>query len=382
MRVLVVAEYYPRAGNPALGVWTHRQALAAREAGADVRVLVLHRPIPPLAALRAGDLGRVRAAVRQPAAAELDGLQVEYARYVSPPRAWSYRAWGAWAAPAVRRALVKWPADLIHAHYPVPAGDAVRRAAPGTPLVVSVHSHDPLGGGGDSARRALRHARLTLANSAGTARRAAAGGARRTRVVHLGTDVPPALGPRAETPTLVTVAHLFARKRHADVLAAVALLRHRHPGIRYVVVGDGPERPRLERLADSLGVRGEVEFRGQLPPARAIEAARAAALFVLPSVDEALGVAYLEAMAGGVPAIGCLGEDGPAEIAAAGDGVVLVAPRSPAALAAAIDALLRDPGRLRGLGEAARATVESAFTWHRCGIETVAAYEQALARAT
>ena len=55
MRVAVVAEYYPRAADPVLGVWAHRQALAARDAGADVRVLVLHRPVPSKAALRARD---------------------------------------------------------------------------------------------------------------------------------------------------------------------------------------------------------------------------------------------------------------------------------------------------------------------------------------
>jgi len=45
-----VAEFYPRSADPVLGVWAHRQALAAREAGADVRVLVLHRLVPPRAA--------------------------------------------------------------------------------------------------------------------------------------------------------------------------------------------------------------------------------------------------------------------------------------------------------------------------------------------
>ena len=49
-------------------------------------------------------------------------------------------------------------------------------------------------------------------------------------------------------------------------------------------------------------------------------------LFVMPSTDEAFGVAYIEAMAGGLPAIGCRGEPGPEEIAAAGDGLVLVPP--------------------------------------------------------
>ena len=78
--------------------------------------------------------------------------------------------------------------------------------------------------------------------------------------------------------------------------------------------------------------------------------ARAGSLFVLPSVAEAFGVAYVEAMAAGVPAIGCRGEDGPEEIAAAGGGIELVAPRDPRALAAAIDALLRDPGTASGTG--------------------------------
>ncbi len=74
MRVAVVAEYYPRAADPVLGVWAHRQALAARDAGADVRVLVLHRPVPSRAALaaRKGLLDPLR----QPLRTRLDGIEV------------------------------------------------------------------------------------------------------------------------------------------------------------------------------------------------------------------------------------------------------------------------------------------------------------------
>ncbi len=109
-----------------------------------------------------------------------------------------------------------------------------------------------------------------------------------------------------------------------------------------------------------------------------MRAAQAATLFVLPSVDEAFGVAYVEAMAGGVPAIGCEGEDGPAEIVAAGGGITLVPPRDPPALAGAIDALLTDPDKRRSEAASARATVEREFTWARCGAATVAAYESVL----
>ncbi len=384
MRILVVAEYYPRADDPALGVWAHRQTLATRDAGADVRVLVLHRPLPPLSALRRLDSRGVRNAMSQPRAAELDGLRVDYLRYLSPPRPWSYSTWGAWAAPVLRRALAKlrttFPFELVHAHYAVPAGDAVRRAAPQTPLVVSVHGGDLYGAhaGADTIRATLGHARLVLANSSGTARRCAASGARTTRVIHLGADLPvEPLSPPA-LPTLVTVGHLVARKRHADVLHALAVLRERHPDLKYVIVGDGPERDRLRVLAASLGLQAMIELRGALPHREAVAVARAGSLFVLPSVNEAFGVAYVEAMGGGVPAIGCRGEDGPEEIAAAGGGIALVPPLNPRALAAQIDALLSDRQQLDALAQQARLTIERSFTWPQCGSDTVAAYREVL----
>jgi glycosyltransferase involved in cell wall biosynthesis len=375
-----------------LGIWAHRQAVAARDLGAEVRVLVLHRPLPPLAALRSLELGALSRAVRQPAEGLIDGIEVEYVRYVSPPRPWSYGSWGLWAAPALAVALRRlrrgFPFELVHAHYAVPAGDAVRRVAPGVPLLVSVHGADVYAtSAGPAGARAvgatLAHARLVLANSTGTARRCEARGARATRVVHLGADVPPAGAPAAPPgpPTLVTVGHLVARKRHADVLGAVARLAHRHPDLRYVVVGDGPEREPLLALARSLGVADRVELRGQLAPEAAAACARAGTLFVLPSVDEAFGVAYIEAMAGGVPAIGCRGEDGPEEIAGAGGGMVLVPRGDIEALAREVDALLSEPERRTALGREAAATVRRAFTWEQCGQETMAAYRAAVQEA-
>lgn len=388
MKVLIVAEYYPRALDPVGGVWAHRQSLATRAAGADVRVLVLHRPIPPLSAIRERAWGRALAAISQPRAAHLDGIAVEYVRYVSPPRAWSYESWGSWAAPALARAMRRvrksFAFDLVHAHYAVPAGDAVRRVAPEAPLIVSVHGHDVQGAraGGPRVGATLAHARIVLANSAGTARRCVRLGARSTRVVHLGADLPAAPRARPQTPTLVTVGHLAERKRHADVLRALALLRERRPGLRYVIVGDGPERARLEGLAVSLGVADRVQLCGQLPNAQARALAQGGSLFVMPSVDEAFGVAYIEAMAGGVPAIASRGEDGPEEIAAAGGGIELVPPRDVRALAERIDALLGDPAALEELGRAARDTVQREFTWERCGVDTVAAYRELLGTAT
>ena len=387
MRVAVVAEFYPRAADPVLGTWAHRQALAARDAGAEVRVLVLHRPVPPARSLRERDWGALRV-LRQPARASIDGLDVRYVPFLAPPRSGSYGSWGAWAAPTLALALRalrrRFAPDLVHAHYAVPAADAVLRARLQRPLVVSEHGGDlfytaPRSlAGARAVWRAFATARLVLANSAGIAARCRQLGARDTRVVHLGADLPAAPVRPPTDPTIVSVGHLVARKRHADVVRALWLLRDRHPRLRYVVIGDGPEREPLRALAHELGVLDRVELRGALAPAEAQAGARAATVFAMPSTDEALGVAYLEAMAGGVPAIGARGEPGPEEITAAGGGMTLVPPGDVEALAGALDAVVGDAALRRELGHAARATVAAAFTWRHCGEATVAAYEEAL----
>ncbi len=380
-----------------MGVWAHRQALAARDAGAEVRVLVLNRLVPPRSALAGGPAaiaGALAERVREPREQTRDGLTIGYVPYVSPERERSYASWGAWAATPLALAMTrmrrKFAFDVVHAHNAVPAGDAVRRARTlrthTAPLVVSVHGGDVLytaarvRGGGEAVRHTFARARLVLANSAGIGELARAHGASEVRVVHLGTDVPKAARPpeRGVAPTLVTVAHLVARKRHADVLRALAVLTPRHPTLRYAIVGDGPERGALERLAARLEIADRVDFHGQLAPAEAIERARECTLFVMPSTEEAFGVAYVEAMAGGVPAIGCRGEAGPEEIAAAGDGMVLVPPGDIERLSQRVDELLSDPHRLREARQRARATVLAYFTWDRCGQQTLAAYEQAL----
>jgi teichuronic acid biosynthesis glycosyltransferase TuaC len=378
VRVCVVAEFYPSDRDPVLGVWAHRQAVAAREAGADVRVVVLHRLVPPRASLRDGSWRReLRARVLEPRTTERDGVPVTYVPFVSPPRARAYARWGAWAAPSLAVALRGRRAafDLVHAHNAVPAGDAVRRARVGAPLVVSVHGGDvlftaPRVPGGDGAVRAgLGAARLVLANSGAIAGRAAHYGARATRVVHLGTDVPEHAASPEDPRSVVTVGHLVARKRHADVIRALATL----DDVRYFVIGDGPERSALEALARDLGVRAR--FLGQLPHEQALATARRCAVFAMPSVDEAFGVAYVEAMAAGVPAIGASGEPGPEEI---GDGLLPVPPGDVEALARTLRELLDHPDWRRDVGARARRTVLARFTWERCGRETVAAYEEAL----
>jgi glycosyltransferase involved in cell wall biosynthesis len=394
MNVCVVAEYYPRRRDPVLGVWAHEQAIAARDAGADVRVLALERPVPPARALRSpvDALGAIRAVATQPRREVRDGIEIEYVRFVAPARERSYAHWDRWARRPLEQALTRLeeerPIDLVHAHYALPAGGAVREwaAARGRPLVVSVHGGDvrgPLLATPDARRRVgevLRAAAAVLCNGADTLCRAdaLAGGTMRGRVVRLGARAPAELPPKHDKPTVATLAHVIARKRHEDVLLALAHAAGRVPGVRWVVIGDGPERTRLERLATDRGVAAE--WLGQLDHDDALRELARCHVMALPSVDEAFGVAYVEAMACGVPAIGCRGEGGPEEIAAIGDGLELVPPQDPKALADALARLLGDPAGLETVSAAARRSAEDHFSWEACGEATVAAYREALGR--
>ena len=360
----------------------------------DVRVLALHRPVPPLGVLRRGPAAVRdwwRAARAVPREAVLDGIPVRYVRFVAPPRPLAYETWGRWAAPAVRHALDdlerEWPFDLVHAHYAVPAGGAVvrwmdRRGR--LPLVVSVHGGDLSfharrpGAWVEAVGAALRAADAVIANSEVTRRGIAelAGPLPRVEIIHLGADLPAAATKR-ERVTLVTVGHLIPRKNQAAVIRALAALRDRRPELRYVVIGDGPERSALGDLAERLGVAGRVEFLGALPHERAMREMARCHVHVLASRDEPFGVAHIEAMGAGLVAIAGAGT-GAEDIAGAGAGIVLVPPGDDTVLAREIDRLVGAEGELRRLAEAARATVAAHFSWERNGERTAALYRDLL----
>jgi teichuronic acid biosynthesis glycosyltransferase TuaC len=405
MRVAVVAEWYPSRADPVMGVWAHRQALATRTAGADVRVLALRRPIPPIATARAALRLELRPLVEWargvPATLrehQHDGLIVEPVKYVSPPRPLSYGSWGHWMALPLGRALERlragWPFELVHAHNVVPTGHAVarwlRRTGAARPAyVVSTHGpdiisvHDLSAAARSATRASFDAADHVVANSRWAQHRCEeiAGRSLPVSVVHLGTDIPRVPPMRRSRLTLVTVGHLVPRKRHTVVLRALAALRGRlEPD--YLVIGDGPCRAELERLTGELELRDRVHFLGQLEPERALEEARRCHLFVMPGVEEPFGVAFIEAMAAGLPAVGARGEGGPEDIAAAGDGMLLVPADDHAELAATIEQVLADENRLAKLGAAARETVARNFTWERCGEATLSVYRAALASRT
>jgi phosphatidylinositol alpha-1,6-mannosyltransferase len=103
---------------------------------------------------------------------------------------------------------------------------------------------------------------------------------------------------------LLTVARMDARERYKGHERVIASLPSLPDDVVYVVLGEGDDRTRLEALARDTGVADRVLFKGGVPRDVLIEGYRMADLYVMPSTGEGFGIAFLEAMASGTPALG------------------------------------------------------------------------------
>jgi glycosyltransferase involved in cell wall biosynthesis len=155
--------------------------------------------------------------------------------------------------------------------------------------------------------------------------------------------------------TFAIVARLDPRKGIDRLLHALAQV----PDARLEIVGDGEARVRLARLAGEIGVSGRTTFHGYLPdPRPVLHRAHAA---VAASRKEGLGIAFLEAMATGLPLV-AVPTGGLVEIVRPGETGLLAATDSEMALAAAMRAMAAEPERARLMGIAARSDVEERFS--------------------
>ena len=141
------------------------------------------------------------------------------------------------------------------------------------------------------------------------------------------------------------------------------------PGVEYWIVGDGPERRRLQTLTESLGVENRVRFWGHLPRKEALAKLARCHVLLHPSLHESGGGACLEAMAAGLPVV-CLDLGGPAVTATEETAFVVPAYRPEQAiqdLADALSRLVKDPALRLRMGEAAQERVRQTYSWETKG---------------
>ena len=142
--------------------------------------------------------------------------------------------------------------------------------------------------------------------------------------------------------TVLCVARQYPRKRVTDLLAAFPLVLAQLPEARLVVIGDGPEHGALAQQRADLGLEASVQLLGALASDQEVRAwYQRASIFCLPSIQEGFGIVFLEAMASGLPVVSTTATAIP-EVVPHGQAGLLVPPRDPPALAAAMLSLLGD----------------------------------------
>lgn len=161
--------------------------------------------------------------------------------------------------------------------------------------------------------------------------------------------------PRTQA-VVLTVARMYPRKRIEDLLRAAALLKGAVATVQVRVVGSGPEHASAQRLHAELGLGDTAVLLGDVSREQLAAEYVGADVFCLPSVQEGFGIAFLEAMAAGLPVVACRVAAVP-EVVLDGVTGVLVPPRDPPALARALEELIRHPARARSLGDEGRRRV-------------------------
>lgn len=169
-----------------------------------------------------------------------------------------------------------------------------------------------------------------------------------------------AAAPRrvSSRPTVLSVARTYPRKRLDDLLRATVLLRHRIPDVQVRIVGDGPESERLRRLHADLGLGDAAVLLGEVTRAELSVEYVSADCFCLPTTQESFGLVFAEAMAAGLPIVACRAAAVP-EVVGDGESGLLVSPRSPEELAAAMETVLMNHGLRKELADRARRRVEA-----------------------
>lgn len=178
-----------------------------------------------------------------------------------------------------------------------------------------------------------------------------------------------------EAPVVLTVARLVPHKGQDIGIRAIAALAAELPALRYLLVGEGHDEPRLRALATELGVADRVLFSGPLSDAEIAEAYATATVYLGASrldrgLDvEGFGISFIEAGASGTPAVA--GDSGGVR-SAVRDGTtgLVVAPDDVAAVAGALRMLLTDVELRERMGRAAREAAERYYNWDRVARET------------
>ena len=179
---------------------------------------------------------------------------------------------------------------------------------------------------------------------------------------------------------IISIARLVKEKGLEYAIKAIAILAAKNPGlkIKYEIIGEGSLRDRLQALAAEEGLAETITFAGGMDQDYISSRLAESDIFLLSSVEEALSVALMEALASGLPAVATK-VGGVPEVVKDDESGYLVQPGDPEAMAEKLDILVKNPGMRREMGLAGRKSVEEKYDIRKLNERLVELYRSLLA---
>jgi len=377
MRVLTLTPFYPSASDDAWGCFVAEPLDALKKFEVESYVIA----VEPFYRARS----------------TLNGRPAQWVRYAAIPGGLGLASSGMFL---YRRLLTivdglhsSRPFDLIHAHAALPCGRAASLLSRTlrVPFVITIHGLDVVftrqvrGYPGqwckNAARRVYSSARQVICISQRVANEVNTHvNDIKATVIHNGVDEQrfcPAKDGR-EDAIILSVGELIPSKGYEVLLQAFAAVHQEYPNASYEIIGDGPQRSVLTRLAERLNIASEVRFLGRKSRQEVASAIQRCTIFALPSEYEGLGCVYLEAMSTGKPAIGCRGQ-GIEDIIQHGHNGWLINPGNLEDMICALSTLLNDAELRTRLGTAARKTIMGGFTLKHQASRLAQVYRECMA---
>lgn len=293
--------------------------------------------------------------------------------------------------------------DIIHAHHPSPMGTAASDKAEklGIPLVFTHHTRyqdyaNSMGLPEDMVRELIERQLadymqkcqhiIVPSMSIKQMVEETYGIRERVTVIPTGIDLQPyqdadgrpvrhKQGWDSDQRVVISVGRLAPEKNFTTLIEAMAIVIQKHPNVRLALIGDGPDKSSLEKLARKLNIANKVDFIGRISFEDIPSYLKAADFFAFASVTETQGLVTMEAMAADLPVVAVEASGTSDIVEHEKDG--LLTPNTSQDLAAGLDRLLQDEDQVQRLREAARAKADS-FETLTLTKKMIAVYEQAI----
>jgi rhamnosyl/mannosyltransferase len=361
MRILhIYKDYYPVWG----GIENHIRQLAEAQAAAGHSVTVL-----------------ITNPGRQPAQEQLNGVRLVRARRLATVASTPLSA-------MLPLQTYRLPADIVHVHSPYPLGEMSQWGLGGQrPYVITYHSdvikqqgilrlYRPL------LKRVLAGAGRIITSNANYVQSSPflRPLAAKCTPIPFAVDVARFAGarpllPAADRPTLLFVGQHRYYKGVDDLVRAMSQL-----DARLLIGGDGPKRGEWQNLAQQLNVADKIQFLGRIPDEDLPGFYASGDIFVLPSNSraESFGLVLQEAMAAARPCVTTELGTGTSWLVQDGINGLVVPPKNPEALAAALASLLADPDKRRQMGQAGQQRACAEFTLTEMAARIEAVYQEVI----